>query len=482
MRSLRPLRSKFTRLARRATLRDPRSLHGSARCPTNLPAVRAVLRRRLPGLCCAAAAAGLAAGAAAQTAPERSPAARAPAAAAAQPGTFRSGVTLIRTDVIVRDADGVFVADLAPSDFRVKEDGMPQEVASLVLVHGGRVFNQLSPTQPAQEGIILPSSRPRNQIAGRIFIFFVDAMHLEPQSTPRVRHFVKDVIDILVHDGDLVGLIANDSAGTAIDITYDRELVKSSVDGIVGTGLTPRELIMDVQDNRDGPAELRWRAHRAFFTVNTLLENLEAVQDRRKVLMYVSTGYDLNPFELQRLHRVNRADRYLRERLVDLAANDPEMAARFAPFDRIQRQGAVFSDGELIAEMDELADAASRANTTFYTLDPRGLVSTPDIDYDVPLEAWREYQLAARSSLRTLAELTGGISIVNTNNFEGLLRQIDAETSDYYIVGYYTSNPDPAHRRRTLDVSVARDGVSVRSRTSYTFSRTPAGPGAAGGR
>ncbi len=398
-----------------------------------------------------------------------------------QPGTFRSGVTLIRTDVIVRDADGVFVANLTPADFRIEEDGVPQEVASLVLVHGGRVFNQLAPRPAVQEGIILPTTRARNEIAGRIFIFFVDAMHLEPQATPRVRHFIKDVADILVHDGDLVGLVSNDSAGTAIDLTYDRELVKASVDGIIGTGLTPRELIMDVQDGRDGPAELRWRAHRAFFTVNTLLENLEAVQDRRKVLLYVSTGYDLNPFELQRLYRTSRADRFLRDRRSDLAANDPEMTARLAPFDEIQRQGAVFSDAELVGEMEELADAANRTNTTFYTLDPRGLVSSPDIDFDVPLEAWREYQLAARSSLRTLAELTGGISIVNTNNFEGMLRQIDAETSDYYVLGYYTTNPDPTQRRRTLDVTVAREGVSVQSRTSYTLSPA-ASAGTAGGR
>ena len=415
--------------------------------------------------------------ASAQTAPTRTTSRQGAAARVPppqqQPGTFRSGVTLIRTDAIVRDANGVFVADLTPADFRIQEDGVPQEVASLVLVHGGRVFNQLSPAPAVQEGIILPTRRAQNVIAGRIIILFVDAMHLEPQSTPKVRHFIKEVVDILAHEGDLVGLISNDSAGTAVDLTYDRELVKASVDGIIGNGLTPRELIHDVQDGRDGPAELRWRAHRAFFTVNTLLENLEAVQDRRKVLLYVSTGYDLNPFELQRFRRSNRADRFLRERPLDLAANDPELAGRLAPFDRIQRQGAVFSDAELIGEMEELSDTANRTNTTFYTLDPRGLVSTPDIDFDVPLEAWREYQLATRSSLRSLAEMTGGISIVNTNNFEGMLRQIDAETSDYYILGYYTSNPDPTHRRRDLGVTVARDGVTVQSRTSYTLRWIP---------
>ena len=82
---------------------------------------------------------------------------------------------------------------------------MAQEVASLVLVHGGRVFNQLAPRPAVQEGIILPTTRARrNEVAGRIFIFFVDAMHLEPQATPRVRHFIKDVADILVHDGHAI--------------------------------------------------------------------------------------------------------------------------------------------------------------------------------------------------------------------------------------------------------------------------------------
>ena len=436
-------------------------------------------------LCCAAAAAGLASSVTAQTAPARTAVRQRVAGVPAppppsQPGIFRSGVTLIRTDVIVRDANGVFVPDLTPADFRIEEDGVAQEVASLVLVHGGRVFNQLSPTPAAQEGIILPTSRNVNNTAGRIIVFFVDAMHLLPESTPRVRHFIKEVADILVHDGDLAGLISNDSAGTAIDLTYDRELVKASVDRIIGTGLTPRELVTDMQEGREGPAELRWRAHRAFMTVNTLLKNLESVQDRRKILVYVSTGYDLNPFALQRLHRDPRADRFLRDREIDLAASNPGMSAELMdPFERVERQGTVFADTELIGELTELTDTANRTNTTFYTMDPRGLVSSPDIDYDVPLEAWREYQLATRSSLRSLAELTGGISIVNTNNFDGMLRQIDAETSDYYVLGYYTSNPDPAHRRRALDVTVAREAVSVQSRTSYTFSRSR---GVTGGR
>ena len=441
----------------------------------SIPAIRSRFLRAGLGIGIAVLAAGLALPAHAQVEGQ--------APGLPQAGTFRSGVTLIRTDVIVRDAGGAFVPDLTPADFRILEDGVPQEVASLILVHGGRVFNQLVPPPPVLEGIILPERRVQSQIPGRIIVFFVDAMHLEPEVTPRVRHFVKEVADTLVHDGDLVGLISNGPAGKAVDLTYDLSHVKSAVDGIVGSGMTPRDLIENTQEGPDGPGELRWRAHRAFMAVNGVLEGLSGIQDRRKVILYISTGYDLNPFALQRLHGVSMRDEFLRERPIDLAGGGSGISERAltSPFNRVERQGAVFADGELITELAELSDTATRANTTLYTMDPRGLISSPDIDYDVPIEAWREYMMAARSSLRTLAELTGGISIVNTNNFSELLRQIDAETSDYYVVGYYTSNPDPTHRRRALSVTVARDGLEVQARDSYTLARTSESVGLPGG-
>ena len=165
------------------------------------------------------------------------------------------GSTLIRTDVIVRDADGVFVPDLAPTDFQVHEDGMPQEVASLVLVHGGRVFNQLSPAPVAQEGIMLPTSRNVNNTAalGSIFIFFVDAMHLMPESTPRVRHFVKEVGR---HAGarrrprrpDLERLGGHRHQSHLRPRA--REVPPWTASS--ATGLTPRELIMDMQEGTGG--------------------------------------------------------------------------------------------------------------------------------------------------------------------------------------------------------------------------------------
>ena len=101
---------------------------------------------------------------------------------------IRTGVELITTDVIVRDSRGQFVADLKKEDFEVYEDGVKQQVISFTLTHGGRIFNVAAPPPPpVQEGIILPAARPTADAAGRIFIIFVDDLHLDFRNTGRIR-------------------------------------------------------------------------------------------------------------------------------------------------------------------------------------------------------------------------------------------------------------------------------------------------------
>src|SRR5262245_12140311 len=73
----------------------------------------------------------------------QAPAQAPPQDAAQAPGqpTFRVSVDLVTTDVIVRDQrSDQFVADLKPEEFEVYEDGVKQQIVSLVLTHGGRVY------------------------------------------------------------------------------------------------------------------------------------------------------------------------------------------------------------------------------------------------------------------------------------------------------------------------------------------------------
>jgi VWFA-related protein len=140
---------------------------------------------------------------------------------------------------------------------------------------------------------------------------------------------------------------------------------------------------------------------------------------------------------------------------------------------RPDQSGRQFADTDLAIELAELTRAANRANATIYTIDPRGLVAGQDLDEEVDPHEWDVYVRKTQDSLRTLAELTGGIAVVNQNDFDKALRRIDAETSDYYVLGYYSTNPDPLRRNRKLEVKVKRQNASVMARKGYSLPPPP---------
>ena len=376
-----------------------------------------------------------------------------------QPPTFKGGVDLVRTDAIVRDGRGQFIADLKAGEFEVYEDGVRQEIVSLTMIHGGREYNVLSPPAPRRDGLILPANRPRSDTAGRIFVIIIDDFHLDAANGQKTRQIVGQMLRDLIHEGDMFGIVSTGYSSISEQLTYDRQVLESAIRRIQGGGLTPREIIQGAQGSQ-GPTELRHRAHVAFSLAYEQMRNLEKVQNRRKAVIYISSGYDFNPFAQSRLE-----EQALRAR-VDAAdlQNDP--------FFRTQQSSQMLAEADLVGELAELTRAANRANATIYTIDPRGLAAGPDIDLDIRTPEWNAYLRNSQDSLRVIAEETGGFAMVNMNNISAGLKRIDAETSDYYVLAYSSSNADPLKRLRRIQVKTTRQGATVFHRTSYT--RAPA--------
>jgi VWFA-related protein len=199
------------------------------------------------------------------------------------------------------------------------------------------------------------------------------------------------------------------------------------------------------------------------------MQKLEQVHNRRKAFIYVSNGYDFNPF--QQTRQKLEAERYARPSRDGEGSDGTEYD--YNPF---MKQGNVFAEADLAMELSELTRAANRANASIYTIDPRGLVGGPDLDEQVDMVEWQNYVRSSQDSLRVLAELTGGVAVVNQNDFDKGLKRIDAETSDYYVVGYYSNNPDPRKKRRSIEVKVNRPNAEVRHRTAYTLKAPPPPP------
>lgn len=388
-----------------------------------------------------------------------------------QPPDFRVNVDLVTLDVIPRLQNGQFVPDLGKEDFQILEDGLPQQLASLVMVHGGRVFNVLSPpaqaVDNAQEGIILPRARPAADAAGRIFVLIVDDLHFTATETPLVRQLLKKVVGKLFHPGDMLAMFSTGPSSIEIPVSYDKRLLEEAISRVGGHGMSYRD-IMDARDGSQGPQGLRYNAHVAFKTAYELIGNLERMGNRRKVLLLVTNGYDFDPFPGGR----TGTDQVFGGRYGTPTA-DPERGDRFL---QLEQQHNTFADSDLASELAAVTGAANRVNAVIYTLDPRGVVGTTSLEQNVDINEMRTYIGKTQSSLRVLADATGGFAVINDNRYDEALGRIDAETSDYYILGYYASNPDAKHRNRSVEVKTTRPGVQVAARGWYRTRGAPTPP------
>jgi len=396
-----------------------------------------------------------------------------------QKPTFKVQVDLITNDVIVRDSRGQFVPDLKKDEFEIYEDGIKQDIVSMMVFTGGRVTNLLmAPPPPPPEGIILPPTKVVNDTSGRIFLFFVDDLHLQFHNTGRIRDLFKRIGKTLLHDGDMFGIVSSGPSSIAVDMTYDRKRLDEAINKIAGNELKPTDIINGTS-GAEGPSEVRYRAHVAFSTVADILQELEKVHNRRKAVVYVSDGYDFNPFQDARLGLMDPNSPFAQNEMMrsqNQAArqnSDGSSSNQTDPLTQQQKQNETFADADLARELGDLTRAANRANTTFYTIDPRGLVGGSDIDEQVDPTQWSDYLRKSQDSLRVIAEETGGYAVVNQNDFDKALKRIDNETSDYYVLGYVSKNSDLTRRRLQIEVRVTRKDLNVNYMKEYVLKPSP---------
>src|SRR5262249_48914839 len=97
------------------------------------------------------------------------------------------------------------------------------------------------------------------------------------------------------------------------------------------------------------------------------------------------------------------------------------------------------SDSVLRIESDMVFKEAERANVSIYPVDPSGLdgiASESALDAgigsspaDAPTKLMREFHL-------TMAAQTGGIAIIDRNEFRAGIAEIFRETGSYYLLGF----------------------------------------------
>jgi hypothetical protein len=150
--------------------------------------------------------------------------------------------------------------------------------------------------------------------------------------------------------------------------------------------------------------------------------------------------------------------------------------------------GAAYSNVSSI--LNQLRDDAIRAGVVVNTLDPRGLRATPGVKgfEDTPAHSALDMTLdpafgrggtqsqavfvdllaggSEHLGLGTIASATGGVSVINTNNFAGGLDKILARSKGYYTLAFRPGEKFD-QKFHKLEIKVKRSGARVYSHTGY---------------
>lgn len=434
--------------------------------------------------------------------PAEQPAQARPADAAdeePQRPTFRLEANYVRVDAYPT-VDGAPVADLDASDFEILEDGRPQAIEQFERVDLRMATAREARRDPVSvaDGVE-QASDPRR----RVFVIYLDTHHTTYAGSHAARKPLVNMLEQLIGPDDLFAVIT--PAMSARDITFARrtEVLDAALydnwtwgqrDAWTRTDPIEQQLEMCFPDKAGrmqpsgagGPSlatatqghpgvadELirRKREEEVIASLESLIGYLGVVREERKAVIMVTQGWELyrpKP-ELVQHHgdqpvpgpgglgtgpdgriTTNRAAAGRSNIGLMSPIECATRASQYARLDNFQR-------------FTTMLESANRFNVSFYPLDTRGLAVSDSMMGDRS-----QGSLTSRlDSLRMIASNTDGLAIINTNDLTAGAQRIVDDLSSYYLLGYYSSNPDLDGKWRKISVRVKQPGVQVRARRGY---------------
>ena len=380
-----------------------------------------------------------------------------PAQQEQRPPVIRRGVSYVSVDVIVTDSKGNPVLDLKPQDFEVFEEGKPQKVESFQVIKVGQDSTAPVPSQIRTQADI---EREAERADVRIFAFLLDDYHVRRGSSMGVRDPLTKFVQEHVAPTDLVGVMYPLTPVTDFNLSRNRDALASAFKGFLGRKFEyePRNSFEERYAYYPAETVERIRNEVTLSALRALVTHLGGLREGRKAVILVSEGFS------------NTLPPQLNDPVAAMPGvgnpyrNRPS-AGRETPG---QTTREFFAQTDLMSELREVYAAANRANTSIYTLDPRGLAPFEfDINEGVDTGTDRVAAQTTRDTLYTLAAETDGRAIINRNDLDAGLRQIVRDSSAYYLLGYNSTQSPTDGKFHAIRVRVKRPGVQVRARKGY---------------
>jgi VWFA-related protein len=378
-------------------------------------------------------------------------------------------VRVIDFDVVVTDRRGNVVSGLTQDDFEILENGIPKPITNFFEVVGGAPKSSVAKeigggvTTPAPS---TPAAIPEEM--KRRIIFYIDNLSLAPFNRNRVFTQMKEFLKTAMRPGDEAMVATyNRSMKVRVPFTRDTQQIAQALDAIAGEsgmGLANRserkqfeDRIRDSQGYNDAIATARTYAssvehdlRQSVSSITALMSTLAGVEGK-KILVLTSEGFPMQPGR----EMFAFVDETAREKGWSSMGSTTLMGMQYDGSNLIQG----------------VAKAANANNITLYTIHAAGLQGGTEMSAENsrPTAVTVEHAITSNTteSMQLMAQMTGGLASVNSNNFGEAFKRIQGDLESYYSLGY-RAGTERVDRQRYLQVRLKnRKDLRVRSRQTF---------------
>jgi VWFA-related protein len=391
-----------------------------------------------------------------------------------QPFQIQVETNVVMVRVVVRDAQGRPVAGLHKEDFRLFDNGKPQEITGFAVESGAGKASAPEAVAPAAPPASAPA--PAAPVPQRFVALFFDDLHMDTGAVAQTRDAAWRYINTNLRPVDRVALFtsSNTSKRGIVDFTDDRAKLHEALFRLAAHSRT---------NPRAGqcPSIGDYQAY-----LISELQQTDALQIaveegylcRCKGLNESSQCADTERIQAQGLAAQvwGLADRQSEDALDVMNGVVNLLAARPG-----QRALVLVSTGFLTAtrekSIEALIDRALRQNVVVNAIDGAGLytkefhdpilVTRPDLDRE-KFRMENEGLTMQRGVLASLAQGTGGTFFHNSNDMDDGLRRAVQAPDVYYVISFSPRDVKLDGRFHPLKVTVNTGGHwDVQARRGY---------------
>lgn len=402
---------------------------------------------------------------------------------------IRVSTRLVQTGVTVTDKKGRTVNNLIRDDFEILVDGKPQPISLFEVIKTTSLPTTL-PTKSTAPGT--STTVPAGEAtAGRSVIFFIDDLHLAPDSVVRTQKMIEYYLEQQMGPDDQV-LIASTSGqiGFLQQFTDSKEALQAAAARLKYRLTTARDT--------DRPPMSEYQALSIERGDEQLLTHFMSFVWREQFAGLRKSNPAVAKDQAQRVVHT-RACRILSQS--DYIARATLTTLESLTRSVMQLPGrklvVMVSDGFLLSNQSsevsdrlrDITDAALRADTVIYSMQGSGLgTGFPDAANSDVLDengdtgrAPLGEDFALQAPLYQLAGETGGRALFNTNDLNAAIARALDETAQYYLLAWRPDEDLVGERKfhRIKVVLKAHPELSARVNRGF-FSESTAASAAAG--